>query len=214
MESGIRKYQRTLHVVLDHTSISKCSLFRNCWFQPLVSAPAQLPCGRPLPIRHPAHGSVLVHRGPAPLSDSPAAHHPLPLLGHPAFQQGLLPVLPGHQLPLPQRSDHGQCHRGMEPAPENCPQGSDVHWGPAGQTHPGDDGDHLLSVHVAEQHRLHRHDAAHRQRHPEEPLWPEGGSEGPQLGQRRECSCCAKKRPAHCAHGDAIYCRHRRVSSW
>ncbi|XP_020933944.1 solute carrier family 13 member 3 isoform X3 [Sus scrofa] len=56
------------------------------------------------------------------------------------------------------------------------------------QTHPGDDGDHLLSVHVAEQHRLHRHDAAHRQRHPEEPLWPEGGSEGPQLGQRRECS--------------------------
>lgn len=55
------------------------------------------------------------------------------------------------------------------------------------QTHPGDDGDHLLSVHVAEQHRLHRHDAAHRQRHPEEPLWPEGGSEGPQLGQRREC---------------------------
>uniref|UniRef100_A0A8D0QXU1 Uncharacterized protein n=1 Tax=Sus scrofa TaxID=9823 RepID=A0A8D0QXU1_PIG len=121
----------------DHTSISKCSLFRNCWFQPLVSAPAQLPCGRPLPIRHPAHGSVLVHRGPAPLSDSPAAHHPLPLLGHPAFQQGLLPVLPGHQLPLPQRSDHGQCHRGMEPAPENCPQGPDVHWGPAGQVRPG-----------------------------------------------------------------------------
>ena len=66
--------------------------------------------GRPLPVRHLAHGGVLVHRGPAPLSDSPAAHRPLPFLGHPALQQGLRPVLPGHQLPLPQRSDHGQRH--------------------------------------------------------------------------------------------------------
>lgn len=54
------------------------------------------------------------------------------------------------------------------------------------QAHPGDDGDHLSPVHVAEQHGLHRHDAAHRQRHPEESLWPEGGSEGPQLGEYRE----------------------------
>lgn len=51
------------------------------------------------------------------------------------------------------------------------------------QAHPGDDGNHLLPVHVAEQHCLHRHDAAHRQRHPEESLWPEGASEGPQLGE-------------------------------
>lgn len=51
------------------------------------------------------------------------------------------------------------------------------------QAHPGDDGDHLLPVHVAEQYGLHCHDAAHCQRHPEKSLQPEGGSEGPQLAE-------------------------------
>ena len=44
------------------------------------------------------------------------------------------------------------------------------------QAHPGDDGDHLISVHVAEQHRLYRHDAADRQCHLEESLRPQGVS--------------------------------------
>uniref|UniRef100_A0A2K5Z4F1 Solute carrier family 13 member 3 n=2 Tax=Cercopithecinae TaxID=9528 RepID=A0A2K5Z4F1_MANLE len=66
--------------------------------------------GRPLLVYHPAHGGVLVHGGPAALSDSAAAHRPLPLHGHLALQQGLPPVLPRHQLPLPQWPDHGQRH--------------------------------------------------------------------------------------------------------
>lgn len=96
------------------------------------------PAGRPLPVCHPAHGGVLVHGSPAPLGDGPAAHRPLPLLGYPAVQQSLPPVLPGHQLPLPQRSDHGHRHRGVEPTPENRPQGPDARWGPAGLVRPGD----------------------------------------------------------------------------
>ena len=45
------------------------------------------------------------------------------------------------------------------------------------QADPGHDADLVVPLHVAKQHGHHRHDAAHRQCHPGEPVWGPGDIE-------------------------------------
>lgn len=68
-------------------------------------------------VRGGADGHVLVHGGAPSGGHGHAPRLPFPNTGNSAVQVPVPSVLPGDQLPVPQRPDHGVVHRGVGSAP-------------------------------------------------------------------------------------------------
>lgn len=89
-------------------------------------------------LRGGADGHLLVHGGSSPGRHRHAPRLAVPRFGSSSVQDSLHSVLPGDQLPLPQRSLVGVVHRGVGSASPHRPEGAHRCWAAAGEVSPLD----------------------------------------------------------------------------